>query len=483
MYHTHKATERHDKIFALLSMASDSPTLAGIKPEYDLGWGTLMKNLISFVLTGYISVDASNEENVPSGCISIDTWDEKETAVIKSKGCVLGTVEIQQDGGQNAKAIIQTSPGGTVRGSTPWRLQTSAKSIQDGDLICLLQGALKPTIIRFQEDHFIIVMIAAEPPNNIHTQNGDIEWLKLIQSVSFIRDFLLVWDWKASFKNGHNPDQHGALPSQYIKTKLENDMENSIRTWNIAQILGDVGARREAGERRQEAADFFLVAVTEKHSHSLECPCRQVPLLWASENGDAAVVGILLAKDDVDSGLKDYFQRTPLWWAAAGGHEAVVKLLLATDRVDVDVRDNFYGQTPLLQAVVGGYEGIVKLLLATDRVDVGARDFYGQTPLLHAVVGGYEGIIKLLLLATGKLDVREAMSLAVERGYEGIVKLLLATGKVDVSLLLLEAAGGGHEAVIKMLLATGNVDIRMPLRMATQRGHEGVVKLLKSHRA
>ncbi len=50
MYHTHEATKRHDKIFALLNMSSDDPTSAGIKPEYSLKWGSLMKNLVSFLL-------------------------------------------------------------------------------------------------------------------------------------------------------------------------------------------------------------------------------------------------------------------------------------------------------------------------------------------------------------------------------------------------------------------------------------------------
>ncbi|KAH8882409.1 HET-domain-containing protein, partial [Thozetella sp. PMI_491] len=189
MYHTREATERHDKVFALLSMSSDDPTSAGIRPEYDLKWGKLMKRLVSFIL-----------RRSPSDRVSIDTWDERATAVIKSKGCVLGRVEVkdvnnESGGGQNIQATIRTSPGGRLSGSTPWRLHISAKSVQDGDLICLLQGALKPMIIRLQEDHFTIVLITAEPPKSVHIGNGDVEWTKFAQSASFIRDFMLVWDW------------------------------------------------------------------------------------------------------------------------------------------------------------------------------------------------------------------------------------------------------------------------------------------------
>ena len=34
MYHTHKATKRHDKVYALLGMSSDDPSEAGLQPDY-----------------------------------------------------------------------------------------------------------------------------------------------------------------------------------------------------------------------------------------------------------------------------------------------------------------------------------------------------------------------------------------------------------------------------------------------------------------
>jgi hypothetical protein len=50
-----------------------------------------------------------------------------------------------------------------------WTLRVSEKSIQEGDVICLLQGASKPTIIRRRRD--------------------------------FPRDFLLAWNWDESLPN------------------------------------------------------------------------------------------------------------------------------------------------------------------------------------------------------------------------------------------------------------------------------------------
>lgn len=142
-------------------------------------------------------------------------------------------------------------------------------------------------------------------------------------------------------------------------------MDNSIRTWNVAQILGDTEAYSDAAERRRKATELFQVVVRRKHAHSPECQCSQVPLLWAAENGDDAIIGILLAKVDVDPDLKDHFQRTPLSWAAGNGHEAVVKLLLETGKVDAHSRDT-KGQTALSYAAKNGHEAVVKLLLEKD---------------------------------------------------------------------------------------------------------------------
>ena len=77
MYHTHKATKRHDKVYALLGMSSDDLSKAGLLPNYGLPWKELLQRLAKFLLYEKVSVE---------------TWGDKEMAVIKSKGCVLGKV-------------------------------------------------------------------------------------------------------------------------------------------------------------------------------------------------------------------------------------------------------------------------------------------------------------------------------------------------------------------------------------------------------
>jgi ankyrin repeat protein len=500
MYHAYEATKCHDKVYALLGMSSDDIRVAGLKPNYNNRWSTLLWSLIRFLLNNQASVK---------------TWDDRQMAVIKSKGCILGKVSavetiIDLGGRQRVEAIFKNLSNqlGCIRdGSARWTLQNSAKSIQNGDFICLLQGASKPTIIRLCKDHFTIIMIAAVPPKSIRTGDGDIDWPRLSQSVPFTRDFLLIWDWEVSSENSQDLGKYDTFIQTtndrlgYLEALLEGQLDNATRTWNIALIMGDLGEYEKAEERLREGIEGYEIVFGEEHPHTIESQYGLTPLSWAAGNGYSAIVKLLLMKNDVDADLKDsQYGRTPLSWAARSGHEAVVKQLLTTGKaVDVDSKDGG-GQTPLSWAAQNGHEAVVKLLLATGKVvDVDSKDEGGQTPLSWAAQNGHEAVVKLLL-ATGKATIdsedgggQTPLWWAAQNGHEAVVKLLLATGKVDVNSKdkwhsrtpMLWAAQNGHEAVVKLFLTTSKATIdskdrdgQTPLSWAAKNGHGAIVKLL-----
>ena len=124
---------------------------------------------------------------------------------------------------------------------------------------------------------------------------------------------------------------------------------------------------------------------------------------WAASDGHEAVVNILLARDDVDPGLKNDSGQKLLSLAVSNGREAVVNLLLARDDVDPDLK-NDSGHTPLSLAVSNGHETIVELLLARDNVNPNSQDKDGQTPLLLAMGQGH-------LLPVRKADFRPTSAL------------------------------------------------------------------------
>ena len=155
--------------------------------------------------------------------ISVETWDDREIAVIKSKGCILGQVSsVESDSTrydrQHVTVIFKntsTSLEYRRKWGDRWTLQASAKSIRKGDIVCLLQGASKPTIIRPCKDHFAVIVIAV-PLRRIQESLPSME--------RFPRDFLLVWNWDESLPNlqGQAPDETSigisTLVSEYSMT-------------------------------------------------------------------------------------------------------------------------------------------------------------------------------------------------------------------------------------------------------------------------
>jgi len=76
-----------------------------------------------------------------------------------------------------------------------WDIQPSAKQIMKEDVVCLFQGASKPTIIRFCEDQWTIVVIAATPPRPIRAKAKEVEWSKYLQDADGLRIRELRCSW------------------------------------------------------------------------------------------------------------------------------------------------------------------------------------------------------------------------------------------------------------------------------------------------
>ncbi|KAM0168199.1 hypothetical protein ACHAPF_011242 [Botrytis cinerea] len=519
MFHTRQATDNRDKVYALLGMSSDDLEKAGLQPDYNTSWEELFQQLIKFVLSENISVEVSGQR-----------------AVIQCKGCILGQVSSVRKGDRQNLTIISRNTASDLGDTIEWTLQASAKPIQENDIICLLYGASKPTIIRLCKDHFDIIIIAATTLNT----ESHFEWPEISQSTTkFLRDFLLFWDWENSYEKLQDQEKYDTLTKTYSqslfssKAKSGEYLNEAIRLWNDIAILDDLKEHEKADERLLEARSTYMATFGEEyipgplsqysrtllsfvageghkditellidivHPDAKDGKYNQTPLPLAARNGHEAVVKLLLATSQVEVDWKDRYNRTPLLLAAKNGHEAVVKLLLATGQVEVNWKDR-YNRTPLSLAARNGHEAVVKLLLATSQIEVDSKDNEcNQTPLLWAAGNGHKAIVKLLL-ATGQVEVdskdkynRTPLSWAAGNGHEAIVKLLLATSQIEVDSKdnecdrtpLSWAAENGHEAIVKLLLATGQVEVdseggfynQTPLFWAAWNGHEAIVKLL-----
>ena len=346
MFHTRQASDTRDKVYALLGMSLDDPSKASLQPDYSKSWEELFEQLVKLVLSTDVFVKTSSQR-----------------AVIESKGCILGQVSSIRRDDRQIVTIISRNAAWDLGGKREWTLQASAKLIQKHDIICLLHGASKPTIIRLCKDHFAVIVIAATPFND----SNSFGWPETSQSITlFLREFRLVWDWESPQGKSQDQGEYKTLTKTYSQTQEDSKLESggylgeAIRLWNDIAILDDLREYEKADERLLEAISGYMAAFGKEH----------LPRLISR------------------------YGRTLLSFAAGEGHEDVIKLLLKT--ADPDIKDGKSGQTPLSWAAANGHEAIVQLLLATGQVEVDSREEYGWTPLSRAAAKGHEAIVQLL---------------------------------------------------------------------------------------
>lgn len=150
----------------------------------------------------------------------------------------------------------------------------------------------------------------------------------------------------------------------------------------------------------------------------------------AATNGNANAVRLVLAAHD-DTEAVTVKGEAPLFSAAYNGQEEIVNLLLraGADKNKVTPR----GESPVNAAVKNDKAGALKRLLSV-RSATELPDKEGLTPLVRAVCDNNEPLIEMLLTAQANKEALVAgtgqtlLSFAAEKGYAGVVRLLLVAG-------------------------------------------------------
>lgn len=194
------------------------------------------------------------------------------------------------------------------------------------------------------------------------------------------------------------------------------------------------------------------------------------PVHLAAKHGNLAILQALHAHSNelIQSTTPD--GRTALHYAAAGGHAAVVAWLLDTAQAEVDaattLHDDVGNETALHLAAYYGHTAVVaKLLHAGASPNVQLRN--GRTPALLAAELGWEEVLRLLVTRSVQYPADLSLTTdsgkgplycAVERGHEGMVRLLLAAGAPSNQATrrnktaLACAAEKGLMSIVKVLL-------------------------------
>ncbi|KLU93047.1 hypothetical protein MAPG_11963, partial [Magnaporthiopsis poae ATCC 64411] len=413
MYHGHKATDRRDKVFALLGMSSDA---AGLSANYETLWEDVFHNLIHFCL---------------SNTVSVSTWNKEEVAVVEAKGCVLGEITSAQEHAtrndrQHVEITWKRAPSHSDekgRLSTQFIFQASAKTIKKGDVVCLLKGASRPTIVRLCDGSSTIIMITLPRTNDLP------KWIASI--ARFPTDFLLVWDWDESRKSQGGEDYGDFISSRGVPKcskagcECQNLPDEAARWLNFGVLLNGIKRYEEAVKHFRKAVEVYSIGAASRSmgnsdpghvrwrkedekalrvmdkllingkSATIEAGYKEhghTPLRWAVEEGCEAFTRLLI-ENGADIEAKDHDGWTPLHWAAGKGHETVAKLLTELGANIEAKNDN--GCTPLHLAAQNKHEAVVRLL-AELGADIEAKDHDGWTPLHLAARNKHEAVAKLL---------------------------------------------------------------------------------------
>jgi hypothetical protein len=250
-------------------MSSDNPIAGGLSPDYEVPWEKLFQQLVRFLLCKDVSVEI---------------WNDGEMAVIKSKGCILGRVssvenDISWDDRQHVDITSKNTPGylgQEMEWSARWTLQAPAMPIRKDDLICLLQGVSKPTIIRLYKDYFAIIAIASTPVEDVRAENGRLKWPELSRLITiFPREFLLIWHWEKSYGRLQDQEEYESLRKNYSRASehssagLEDDLDQAVRLRNVVSILEDSEVYEEAGELLRRVMGSYKRILGEEHPQTL----------------------------------------------------------------------------------------------------------------------------------------------------------------------------------------------------------------------
>ncbi|KAF2993691.1 hypothetical protein E8E13_001942 [Curvularia kusanoi] len=227
-FQLHAATDRRDKVYALLGMCTDNMNHPGLQVDYTKDWATLFRGIIQYLL---------------GLSVSIMTRDTEEAALILGPGCPLGTLR-RVGGGWH---VDRPSFGGIRTDTVSLRFNLHMefdKNIQTGDILCLMQGARLPNLIRRCGDYFVVVRMAIQMSSIVmyhgRSVSRSMKWSEFLPCISrFSRDFLLIWDWSPEVKTCAN-HHHKLIEST---STGEPSTEKLNRYLNMVRILEDLGEK------------------------------------------------------------------------------------------------------------------------------------------------------------------------------------------------------------------------------------------------
>ena len=248
MYGNHNSTKPHDKVYALLGLSADP---AALVPNYSLPWNIVFQNLANYIFPG---------------CY-VKTWPETETAIVKGKGTILGhIVSVREDASGFGHQTINVLLNDTGRSlshqaerEVEYILQACGELFQENDMIFLLEGASKPSIIRLCKDHFTIITPAIALSQKQRGSGSEMSpWMHFSTGGYF--DIVLTWNIPlAKDRNASRPKV--PLKILHMAPEWKEDPSEALkrldhRTWVVLEsAIGIMNAQSVYPGSRKEVVN------------------------------------------------------------------------------------------------------------------------------------------------------------------------------------------------------------------------------------
>ncbi|KAE8330410.1 heterokaryon incompatibility protein-domain-containing protein [Aspergillus sergii] len=424
MYHSHDATKQHDKVYALLGLSAD-PITAALEPNYSLPWRQVFKETTSYIFPE----------------CSVETWDETETLVIEGKGWILGHINsVEENFSEFGKQKIEVLLNDTAHSlgydndwETTWKPQASAVLIEDGDIICLLRGALKPSIIRLCKDHFTVITPAVTPQRRRQKESSPAVMPQERDSMNGLCDIYLTW--KTPLAKIENKDSTEVMsPLYYTSPKFRyTRSEAQKRVKHIMLVLIDIVMRiSKQGKSKTKAIKQLL-----RHSGTKDPIIEELVMALTVEDESSAEEDgssiKTLSQDFLryqDNDLPISEETVIAATTNAGSHGCIImELLLQYQGVSLPVSEE------VVKAVAGSLYG------GSKTIEVLFQHRGKNIPVSEEVVRAAAGnkgrygpeILKILIQQNKNLPVSEEVVRAAAGNNGGysleILKILIQQGK------------------------------------------------------
>ncbi|KAJ4376491.1 hypothetical protein N0V83_001775 [Neocucurbitaria cava] len=332
-----------------------------------------------------------------------------------------------------------------------YRLRITGTTVRKGDIVCLLEGASSPTIIRPFCDYFAVIMLAVTPIGHDRIQS---------RTEAPPREFSLVWNWKPSLEDPEN------LPrKERVGKHGELDYGRATRLWNNAFIWKDLARHRAAKENILRAIQIYGEPANRRHVIQV----TEDLLFEILTDFDPKIFDLLLDRrmDDIH-----VTQKFVPWILRHSNLQTVTSLL---DRRGDEIQIT---EVALIEAVYNTRSGVEMMALLLDKRAHKVK--ITEAVFLRAITNQadtfdsrYRMVVLLLDRKKDEIEITEAIILAALTNQAGtfdfryrMVLLLLhrKKGEIKITEAVFIAAVNGDDAymsVTSLLLARKGDEIQI----------------------